>query len=85
LQPSGEVPTMARPMFTSLLTCSDEDCLELATFAGSLEAADDVLCEGCGCLMQVVAVAGGHETAEVIEFSTAAAHRRRQPALRAAA
>ena len=61
MQPSGEAPTMARPMFTALLTCSDEDCQELGAFVGSLEAADDVLCEGCGCLMQVVAVEGGHE------------------------
>jgi hypothetical protein len=61
-------------MFTALLTCSDEDCLALGAFAGSLEEADHVLCEGCGCLMQVVGVEGGHEPAEVIEL---AAHRGR--------
>jgi hypothetical protein len=66
---------MARLMFTAHLTCSDEDCLEVAAFAGSLEAADHVLCEGCGCLMQVVAVEGGHETADVIDL---AAHRTRR-------
>jgi hypothetical protein len=66
---------MARPMFTSLLTCSDEDCTELAAFDGSLEAAGDVLCEGCGCLMQVVAIEGGHERADVIDL---AAHRTRR-------
>ncbi len=66
---------MARPMFTSLLTCSDEDCLELVAFAGSLEEADDVLCEGCGCLMQVIAIEGGHEPADVIDL---AAHRTRR-------
>ena len=46
---------MARVMFTALLTCSDEDCPEVGAFVGSLEAAEHVLCEGCGCLMQVVA------------------------------
>ena len=66
---------MPRPMFTSLLTCSDEDCLELVAFAGPLEEADDVLCEGCGCLMQVIAIEGGHETADVIDL---AAHRTRR-------
>ena len=34
-----------------------------------------MLCEGCGCLMQVVAVEGGHETADVIDL---AAHRTRR-------
>ena len=61
-------------MFTALLTCSDEDCLEIGAFAGTLEAADDVICEGCGCLMQVVAVEGGHD-ADVIDL---AAHRGRR-------
>jgi len=72
-------------MFTALLTCSDEDCYEVGAFVGSLEAADAVLCEGCGCLMQVVAVEDGHELAEVIDFSHAAARRPRPPARLAAA
>ena len=42
---------------------------------GSLEQADDVLCEGCGCLMQVIAIEGGHEPADVIDL---AAHRTRR-------
>ena len=75
LQPSEKFLTMARPMFTALLICSDDDCTEVGAFVGSLEAADDVLCEGCGCLMQVVAVEGGHETADVIDL---AAHRTRR-------
>ncbi len=78
---------MARPMFTALLTCSDEDCTELAAFVGSLEEADDVLCEGCGCLMQVIAVEGAEQPpqAVVVQLSASAARRPRRSALRAAA
>ena len=78
---------MARPMFTALLTCSDEDCLELDAFVGTLEAADDVLCDGCGCLMQVFAIEGAEQSpqAVVVQLSAAAARRPRLPALRAAA
>ncbi len=47
-------------MFTALLICSDEDCPEVGAFVGSLEAAEDVLCEDCGCLMQVVGVEEPH-------------------------
>jgi len=78
---------MARPMFTALLTCSDEDCLELASFVGTLEAADDVLCDGCGCLMQVVAIEGAEQPpqAVVVQLNAAATRRPRLPALREAA
>ena len=59
-------------MFTTLLTCSDEDCDEIGAFVGSLDAAEAVVCDGCGCLMQIVAIEGGHEPADVIDL---AAHR----------
>jgi len=77
-------------MFTALLTCSDESCDEIGAFAGSLEAAESVVCDGCGCLMQIVAIEGGHEPAAVIDLaahrvsragvSRAAARRPRPPA-----
>jgi hypothetical protein len=57
-------------MFTALLTCSDEDCLEVGAFVGSIEAAESVLCDGCGCLMQVVGIEGGHEDAQVIDLGS---------------
>jgi len=86
LQPSGETPTMARLMFTSLLTCSDERCDHADAFVGPLEDAEAVLCDGCGCLMQVLAIEGAEQPpAVVLEFSAAAGRRRRLPALRAAA
>ena len=55
-------------MFTALLICSDENCDEVGAFVGSLEAADEVLCDGCGCLMQVVGVEGGPETGPRLEL-----------------
>ena len=77
---------MARLMFTALLTCSDERCDHADSFEGTLDDADHVLCDGCGCLMQVLAVEGAEQPpAVVLEFSAAAARRPRQPALRAAA
>ncbi len=62
-------------MFTALLTCSDEDCHEVGAYVGSLEGAEDVLCEACGCLMQVVGVEDGHESADVVDLG---AHRARR-------
>ena len=77
---------MARPMFTVLLTCSDEVCDHADAFVGTLDDAEAVLCEGCGCLMQVIAVEGAEQPpAVVVEFSAAAARRRRLPALSVAA
>ncbi len=77
---------MAAAMFTAVLICSDEPCAHADEFVGSLEGAEDVLCEACGCLMQVVAVERAEQSpAVVIQFSGAAARRPRRPALRAAA
>ena len=66
---------MARVLFTALLTCSDHECDEVGAFVGSLEAAEAVLCDGCGCLMQVVAVEGGYEPADVIDLAAHRTHR----------
>ena len=86
MQPSVETPTMARLMFTALLTCSDERCDHADAFVGPLDDADTVLCEGCGCLMQVIGIEGAEQPpAVVVELSAAAARRQHLPALRAAA
>ncbi len=61
-------------MFNVLLICSDPACDHSDEFAGALGDADGVLCEGCDCLMQVVAVEGGHREAGVVDL---AARRRR--------
>lgn len=78
---------MARLMFTALLTCSDECCDHADALVGTLDDAESVLCDGCGCLMQVLAIEGAEQppAAVVVELSAAAARRRPVPALRAAA
>lgn len=77
---------MAAAMFTALLTCSDELCDHADEFVGALDDADAVLCEGCGCLMQVVAVEGCElAPAPVIELAAHRARRVGAPGTRAAA
>ncbi|MGI8749232.1 MAG: hypothetical protein ACR2J6_01560 [Thermoleophilaceae bacterium] len=53
-------------MLLAILICSDEDCETTAEEVGSLDELDAVLCAGCGCLMQIVAVEQAHEAAAVI-------------------
>lgn len=55
-------------MFTAILICSDDLCDHADEFVGTLETMESVLCEGCGCLMQVIAVEGGAETALVVSL-----------------
>jgi hypothetical protein len=62
-------------MFTAILICSDGVCDHSDEFIGELEAADAVLCEGCGCLMQVVGIESADQPAAVISL---AAHRTRR-------
>ena len=53
-------------MFVAILICSDESCDSQTERVGSLEELDRVLCDGCGCLMQVVALEQSAEEAQVV-------------------
>ena len=54
--PSGRPPTI-QAMFGVQLICSDERCDHvLETAVWTLDQADDLLCEGCDCLLQLVSV-----------------------------
>jgi len=55
-------------MFTAILICSDDDCDHVEEFVGTLDAIDSVLCEGCDCVMQVIALEGGAEAALVVSL-----------------
>ncbi len=57
-------------MFTAILICSDVACDHTDEFVGTLEAMESVLCEGCACLMQVIAVEGSDEAALVVSLET---------------
>ena len=69
----------ARAMHTALLTCSDPACDHADEHVGALEAADSVLYEGCGCLMQVVAIEGADQPAVVIDLAAQRARRSGAP------
>jgi hypothetical protein len=43
-------------MLHATLICTDEDCAETVEVWGELDAMALVLCEGCDCLMQIIAV-----------------------------
>jgi len=60
-------------MFTAILICSDEVCDHADEFVGALEELDAVLCEGCDCLMQVVAIEGADEAPVVLSLVAARA------------
>jgi hypothetical protein len=53
-------------VFTAILICTDDECDETDEFVGPLDALDSVLCGGCGCLMQVIAIEGADEAPVVI-------------------
>jgi hypothetical protein len=38
------------------LICTDEDCAETVEVWGELDALALVLCEGCDCVMQIIAI-----------------------------
>ncbi|MDQ3586829.1 MAG: hypothetical protein M3375_00535 [Actinomycetota bacterium] len=53
-------------MFAVILTCSDQACdLELVEVVSSLEDADLLVCEGCGCCLQAVGYAEAVELRSV--------------------
>ena len=43
-------------MFLAELICSDEDCGAAIEAVGSADELELVVCDGCGCCMQVVAI-----------------------------
>ena len=43
-------------MFHAILICSDEACAEEVDAWGELEELDLLVCEGCGCVLQVLSV-----------------------------
>ena len=45
-----------RPMMHATLLCTDEHCAETVEVWGELDALALVLCEGCDCVMQIIAV-----------------------------
>jgi hypothetical protein len=47
---------MAAMLYATLI-CSDEDCAVEAEAWGEPEELDALLCAGCGCLLQVIALA----------------------------
>jgi hypothetical protein len=51
-------------MFLAELICSDEQCELVLEAIGELDTLDLLVCEGCGCCLQVVAVSD-HEAAEL--------------------
>ena len=54
-------------MLLAILICSDEDCDATIEEVGSLDELDGVLCAGCDCLMQIVAIEEAH-VAEVVQL-----------------
>jgi hypothetical protein len=45
------------PMFGATLLCTDEGCAEVVdVLVGSLEELEELVCDGCGCCSQVLAV-----------------------------
>jgi hypothetical protein len=49
-------------MLFARLICSDEDCaVVVEALADSLEDLDALLCDDCGCTLQVLGVAGASE------------------------
>jgi hypothetical protein len=56
-------------MLHVMLICSDEACAEEAETFGELEDVDDLLCEGCGCLLVPIAFAEAVEAATVIHLA----------------
>ncbi len=49
-------PTHDGPMLHATLICTDEDCAETVEVWGELDAMALVLCDGCDCVMQIIAV-----------------------------
>lgn len=43
-------------MLHATLICTDHDCAEILEAWGELDALALVLCDGCDCLMQIIAV-----------------------------
>jgi hypothetical protein len=43
-------------VFAADLICSDEDCAEAVEATGTLEELDLLVCDGCGCTLQVLAL-----------------------------
>jgi hypothetical protein len=44
-------------VFHATLICTDEDCALVAEAWGELEELDRLLCDGCDCALQVIALA----------------------------
>jgi len=58
---------MERVMLYAVLICSDEACAEEFEAWGELEDFDDMVCEGCGCMLQPLAFSDV-STATIVAF-----------------
>jgi hypothetical protein len=58
---------MERVMLYGVLICSDEACAEEFEAWGELEDFDDMVCEGCGCMLQPLAFSDV-STATIVAF-----------------
>jgi hypothetical protein len=45
-------------LFIAELICSDDDCAEAVEAVGHLRELESLVCEGCGCTLQVLSIAG---------------------------
>ena len=52
-------------MFHVSLICSDADCADEVEAWGELEEVELLVCDGCGCLLQVLAVSEASMPASV--------------------
>jgi hypothetical protein len=70
---------MGDTMLHATLICTDESCAEEFEVWGELHDFDALLCDGCGCALQVVALS---ETAPapVTHLPSPAVHSRLRPA-----
>jgi hypothetical protein len=58
-------------MLHATLLCTDENCAETVEAWGELDALALVLCEGCDCLMQILAVS---ESDDMVHLPAPLAH-----------
>lgn len=50
-------------LFIAELICSDDDCAEAWEAVGHLRELEALVCEGCGCTLQVLSIADYAEAA----------------------
>ena len=61
---------MAGPVYAVTLTCSDEACeLEIVELVPSLDEAEALVCDSCGCCLQAVGYAEVEEVRPVARFT----------------